>query len=197
MIFLSAVLRFIFKVYQSAMSNLRVTKLKLLYPGATIDYKTKIDPYCSIVCVKGGKLEISNCSIKSGTLIFADSSGIISIRDSFIGRNCVITSKEKVTIKPGCLIAEMVVVRDQDHFLGDLDMGQSAGKFTTGAICIEENVWLAARATVLKGVTIGPSSVVAASAVVITNVPAGELWGGIPARFIKKISSFNSIIEKG
>ena len=187
MIFLSGIFRFFFKQYQAILNLLRITKLKLMYPGATIDYKTIIGAHCDIVCVKGGKLHISNCSIKAGTHIFADANSTLSMRNCFIGRNCVVTAKESVTIMPGCLIAEMVVIRDQDHILESRDNNKSNEGFTTAPVCIGENVWLASKATVLKGVTVGTGAVIAASAVVTTSIPAWELWGGIPAKFIKKI----------
>ncbi|MBC7888529.1 MAG: hypothetical protein H7Z13_11670 [Ferruginibacter sp.] len=188
MMFISGVLRFLFYKYQAICSILRVASLNTLYPGARIDYKTNIASNCSIVCVKGGKLDISNCSIKAGTQIFADKNSIISIKDSFIGRNCVIAAKENITIKKGCLIAEMVVIRDQDHLLNASQQESREDKFITAPICIEENVWLASKTTILKGVTVGAYVVTAASAVVNTNIPAKQLWGGIPAKFIKQLT---------
>ena len=92
-----------------------------------------------------------------------------------------------INIKKGCLVAEMVVIRDQDHDFNRVNENRKKDKFRTSPICIEENVWLASKATILKGVTIGAGAVIAASAVVKTNVPAMELWGGLPAKFIKKI----------
>ena len=159
----------------------------MLYPGATIDYKTTIEKNCDIVCVKGGKLDIYNCAIKEGTQIITDKNGTISIKDTYIGRNSVIVAKNMITIKKGCLIAEMVVIRDQDHHFYKMNKTILKDKFITTPICIEEDVWLASKATILKGVTIGAGAVIAASAVVKTNVPAMELWGGLPAKFIKKI----------
>lgn len=159
----------------------------MLYPGAKIDFKTTVEKNCAIVCVKGGTLDISNCSIKEGTQIVADTNGKIFIRDSFIGRNCVIAAKNMINIKKGCLIAEMVVIRDQDHDFNSVNENRKKDKFITAPIYIEEDVWLASKSTILKGVTIGSGAVIAASAVVKSNVPAKELWGGLPAKFIKKI----------
>lgn len=45
--------------------------------------------------------------------------------------------------------------------------------------------WIGANATILKGVTIGKGSVIAAGAVITNNVPEYSVWGGIPACFIK------------
>ena len=50
---------------------------------------------------------------------------------------------------------------------------------------IEDNVWLGANVIVLRGVKIGENSVVAAGAVVVKDIPADEIWGGVPAKKIK------------
>lgn len=169
--------RFLFKQTQSLCSFLRILKLKLLYPGITIDYKTTIQSNCSIVCVKGGRLTILKSHISSGTLIKADSKSTLSIYNSFIGRNCVITAKEKIIINKDCLIAEMVVIRDQDHIIDAGEKG-SRDNFNISPIEIKEKVWIASKATILKGVTIGSHSVVAASAVITKDIPGFEVWAG-------------------
>jgi acetyltransferase-like isoleucine patch superfamily enzyme len=166
-----------------------VARLKLLYPGIIIDFKSKIHNNCSIVCVKGGKLIISNSHILFGTHILVDTNSIISIHDSFIGRNCVITAHKKIMISKGCMLAEMVVIRDQDHIV-DIVAGKKPREgFNTAPVEIGENVWIASKATVLKGVTIGQSSVVAASAVVTKDIPPYQVWGGVPAKFIKQVNN--------
>ena len=184
MVLISKICRVFFRVCQSICFFLRVIKLKLLYPEISIDFKSKIHNNCSIVCVTGGKLIISNSTILSGTHIMADVNSKVVIQNSFIGRNCVITAKKSVSIKQGCLIAEMVVIRDQDHDSSNL----SEENFISAPIIIEENVWIGSKATILKGVTIGKHSTIAASAVVTKNVPAYEVWGGIPAKFIKRVT---------
>ncbi|SRR6185312_16532585 len=187
--FISKLLRFSGRQIEQLFCLFRIVKLKLLYPGITIDFKTRIQKNCSISCVKEGRLTILKCDISSGTYIKADIGSILSIRDSFIGRNCVITSKEKVIINKNCLIAEMVVIRDQDHSMVPGNEKREIQNFNVAPIEVKENVWIASKATILKGVTIGKNSVIAASAVVTQLVPPFEVWGGIPAKFIKKINS--------
>ena len=51
---------------------------------------------------------------------------------------------------------------------------------------IEDEVWIGANVVVLKGVNIGKGAIIAAGAVVTKNIPPMEIWGGVPASFIKK-----------
>jgi acetyltransferase-like isoleucine patch superfamily enzyme len=52
-------------------------------------------------------------------------------------------------------------------------------------IRIEDNVWLGMNVVVLKGVTIGRNSVVAANSVVAHSLPANVIAAGYPARVVR------------
>ena len=52
-------------------------------------------------------------------------------------------------------------------------------------VIIEDGVWCGANITILKGVTIGRGSVVAAGAVVTKSCPPYSIIGGIPAKVIR------------
>lgn len=51
-------------------------------------------------------------------------------------------------------------------------------------LVIEDDVWIGARTTILKGVCIGRGAVVAAGAVVTKDVDPYSIVGGVPARLI-------------
>jgi acetyltransferase-like isoleucine patch superfamily enzyme len=136
--FISKISRFILRQFHAVFYFLRIIKLKLLYPGINIDFKTRVESNCSMVCIKGGKLIISNSKISFGTNIIADAGGTLSIDQSFIGRNCVITAKEKVIINKNCLVAEMVVIGDQDHITAVLNGEHKREEFETAPVEIEE-----------------------------------------------------------
>jgi acetyltransferase-like isoleucine patch superfamily enzyme len=56
----------------------------------------------------------------------------------------------------------------------------------SGSIIIEDDVWIGANTTILKGVTIGRGAVVAAGSVVNRSVPPFHIAGGVPARVIRE-----------
>ena len=68
-----------------------------------------------------------------------------------------------------------------------MDRRTSGAAPSTAAIVIGRNVWVAGMAAVLKGVTIGDDSVVAFGAVVASDVPAGVVVAGNPARVVKNL----------
>lgn len=70
----------------------------------------------------------------------------------------------------------------------DLPGYQQAMKF--GRINVKDNCFIGSNATILPGVTIGPNSIVGAGSVVTKNIPAGEVWGGNPAKFITDFESY-------
>jgi acetyltransferase-like isoleucine patch superfamily enzyme len=54
----------------------------------------------------------------------------------------------------------------------------------TTPIVIEDDVWIGHGAVILKGVTLGQGSIIAASAVVTKDVSPYSIVGGIPAKII-------------
>ena len=52
---------------------------------------------------------------------------------------------------------------------------------------IGHGVWLCARVIVLKGVTVGANTVVAAGSVVVNSLPAGVIAGGNPAKVLRSL----------
>lgn len=62
-------------------------------------------------------------------------------------------------------------------------------------VVIEDDVWVGANVTILKGVTIGRGSVVAAGAVVTKSCEPYSIIGGVPAKLIKMRFTPEQIVE--
>jgi acetyltransferase-like isoleucine patch superfamily enzyme len=111
--------------------------------------------------------------------------GVILIGQStFIGTGSFISAMNKISIGSDCLIAEYVSIRDHDHKFEIGKITNSLG-FESAPILIGNNVWIAAKATITKGVTIGDNCVIGAGAVVTRDVPEGCIALGVPARWQK------------
>ena len=91
-----------------------------------------------------------------------------------------------ITIGDCCLIGDQVAVCDCDwHEIDPSHRNRSAGPIRP--VAISNNVWLGSRVMVLKGVTIGDNSVVAAARVVTKSIPANCVVAGNPAKYIRTI----------
>ena len=62
-------------------------------------------------------------------------------------------------------------------------------------VVIEDDVWVGANVTILKGVTIGRGSVVAAGSVVNKSTPPYSISGGLPAKTIRFRFTIDEILE--
>jgi acetyltransferase-like isoleucine patch superfamily enzyme len=102
-----------------------------------------------------------------------------------IGDNSVINNGCRLDGRGGLVIGTNVNVAFDVHIYTmshDHNDPFFAGVFEP--VCIEDYVWLCSRSTVLPGVTIGRGAVVAAGAVVTSDVPPLTVVGGVPAREI-------------
>lgn len=104
---------------------------------------------------------------------------------NYFNKNIKIVCFDKIEIGNHCLFADSVHLYDHDHRFDRLDILIKDQGYTTAPIKIGNNVWLGAKVTVLKGVTIGDGVVVGANSVVTSDLPANSVCGGIPAKVIK------------
>lgn len=99
-----------------------------------------------------------------------------------------------------CFIPEGVIIAD-DVFIGPKvcftnDKYPPSGKENWGMTVVKSGAAIGAGSVILTGVCIGEKALIGAGSVVTKNVPAGEVWCGNPARFIKKIEQVNELREK-
>jgi acetyltransferase-like isoleucine patch superfamily enzyme len=180
---LSKVYRKIIYKIELLFSFFRKLHLKLMYPNIEIDSRTFISKRCSISCSNNAKLKITESYLSKGVVIKSDNVAAISINKTFIGINSVIVATKGITIKQDCLIAEMVVIRDQDHILKKGVSITNSG-LKDDFIVINENVWLAAKCTILRGSEIESGVVVGANSVVKGKLEANTVYAGIPSQKI-------------
>ena len=59
------------------------------------------------------------------------------------------------------------------------------GEYRTGPVVLGARATIGANCTILPGVTVGADAIVSAMSLVNRDVPAGEFWGGVPARRLR------------
>ncbi|MET3663742.1 sugar O-acetyltransferase [Caulobacter sp. 1776] len=105
-------------------------------------------------------------------------------RNVFVNQNCTFYDLGGLDIGDDVMIGPNVSLITSGHPLAP---SRRRDGVVAKPIVIERNVWIAAGATVIGGVTIGENSVVAAGSVVTRDVPPNTLVGGNPARVIRSI----------
>lgn len=121
-----------------------------------------------------------NFEIYTGARLFINRDAQLKLGSGYINHNLNMTCYNKIEIGHGVAISEHVTFWDSDaHHILD-------GKHIKSApIKIGDKVWIGLKATILKGVTVGEGSIIAAGAVVAKDIPPYSLAAGVPARVIK------------
>ena len=104
-------------------------------------------------------------------------------KNVFINAGCRFQDQGGIYIGDGTFIGHNVILATLNH---DLNPNTRADMYPK-PIHIGKKVWIGSGAIVLPGVRIGDNSVIAAGSVVTKNVPENVVYGGNPAKFIKKI----------
>ena len=104
-------------------------------------------------------------------------------KNVFVNFDCTFLDLGGITIDDYVMLGPKVSLLSEGHPVA----ANNRQTLTAGSIHIKKNAWIGANATILQGVTIGENAVVAAGAVVSTDVPANTVVGGIPAKHIKNL----------
>ena len=139
-----------------------------------------------LVICDGATLEINDdFKVLTGSSVIIERGGRLELNKGGLNVNSRLVVFNSVTIGKDSYLSENVTVRDSDNhsFCGS--------KNYSIPIKIGDNVLVGLNSTILKGVTIGNGSVVAANSLVNKDVPPRTLVGGIPAKVIKNEISWD------
>jgi acetyltransferase-like isoleucine patch superfamily enzyme len=123
---------------------------------------------------------------KTGLLTYLDDAEII------IGNNCnlngtMIHCNKSVIIGDYCMFGPGTKIVDNNSHRISIDILERRKPPIRLPIIIGDNVWIGMNSLILKGVTIGNNSIVAAYSVVTKDVPENVIVGGNPARLIRNL----------
>ena len=100
--------------------------------------------------------------------------------NSWVGTDAELYNLDHITIGNDVCISQHAYVCTGSH-----DRHSPTFEFDNGPIVLEDGVWLCARTTVLRGVTIGANSVVAATALVTRDIPPESVVLPTPSNVVR------------
>ena len=154
--------------------------------------------------VRGGKGSIwigDNVNINSSlaadpiggdtrTILYTRNKGHIVIEDGVGISNATLVSDSSITIGAYSNIGGGVKIYETDfHSIDSQVRLNGDSDIKSRPVVIGKRVFVGGHSIILKGVTMGDDAVIGAGSVVTKNVPAGEIWAGNPAKFIRKVKT--------
>lgn len=176
-----------------------LARFQLKLWGAHLGKKLRVDGKLRIN--SRGKIIIgNNVTINSGPIHVGGSerrtafrigkSGVFTMKDGSGMSNSTISCFKEITIGERTIIGGGCEIMDTDfHEINPLDRANKIGNIHCAPIVIGDDVFIGGLSTIKRGVTIGKGSLIGTGSLVIKNIPAHEIWGGVPAKFIKKMET--------
>lgn len=98
-----------------------------------------------------------------------------------------VTVKSGVQLWDGVTLEDNVFVGPNVTFTNDLFPRSKNPDWKLSKTVVKKGASIGANATIICGITIGEGAVIGAGSVVTKDVPAGEIWVGNPAKFLRKV----------
>lgn len=109
----------------------------------------------------------------------------LSVGDwSWIGENVWIDNLADVQIGTNCCISQGAYLCTGSH-----DWSKPTFDLIVKPICIKDGAWVAAKAVVAPGVTIGEGAVLALASAAIKDLEPWKVYSGVPAVIVKVLAS--------
>jgi acetyltransferase-like isoleucine patch superfamily enzyme len=161
--------------------NLRYRNLTLA-PGVIIKGSLKLEGRVKVNIGDGSRLG-------KHVIIYGD--GELRVGRNVSLNGACIGCETLVTINDDCLISDCYLADSDYHNLEPYLRHAPPGAKVAAPIVIERNVWIGARATIMKGVTVGENSVVGLGCVVRKSIPRNVVAIGNPQQIVKDLDSVN------
>ena len=174
---------------------------RMLRERAHVGRATRLFDGSNLAAARPDQISIGDyCHIMGEVLVIAPDARCSIGHHCSLGRDSRIWTQSSVTIGNYVLIAHMVDIHDNNsHSVDWRDRREDAvnvfernraldvSKVDAAPIVIEDDVWIGAKSTILKGVHIGRGAVIAAASLVTKDVPPFTLVAGNPARVIRTL----------
>jgi acetyltransferase-like isoleucine patch superfamily enzyme len=102
--------------------------------------------------------------------------------------NTTMVALNDIRVLEGTYIGGGCDIYDTDfHQLHPEDRASNAGEVQTRPIRIGPRAFVGGHVKVLKGVTIGEGAVVGGGSLVTKDIPPGQIWAGVPAKYVRDV----------
>lgn len=91
-----------------------------------------------------------------------------------------------LTIGNDVSIAHRVTIMTATHNYDDINIPIKKQGITIKPVSIGDNVWIGAGVTIVAGKSIGSGTIIGANSLVTKDIPMNEIWGGVPAKYLRK-----------
>lgn len=165
----------------TAYYSTKVRSQAWLNPSITVSRGCQFGQGAKLRATDGGRIRLASGVYIGPQAQLIAHGGLLNIgQDVHLGTGSIVVCQAGIDVGADTLIAEYVVIRDQDHDTSTRPVRQAG--FLTSPIRIGCDVWIGAKATILRGVSVGDRAVVGAHALVRSDVPCERLAVGVPAR---------------
>lgn len=154
---------------------------------ALIPESTIIEPLAVIYIGERGRLSLGEMNtIYPGATIRIDQGWMETGKEVSFGSGChIYEPRAGLSIGDHSMIGGGVLICGVNHGYSEQGIPMRQQPFEAAPIVIGHDVWVGMGAIILPGVTLGDGSIIAAGAVVTSDVPSGAVVSGVPARLAK------------
>jgi acetyltransferase-like isoleucine patch superfamily enzyme len=150
----------------------------------TIGSRSKLHRFCTVDAGRGTVSIGQGCTLNRYAML-QSGGGSLSLGDRVeINNYAIVNGAGGVRIGNDTLIGPGVKIISYEHGI-EPDSLIRVQSNQVRAIAIGNGVWIGANAVVLAGIEIGDGAVIGAGAVVTHDVPANEIWIGVPAKKLR------------
>ena len=121
----------------------------------------------------GGMILGKRTTTFKGVLLAVNGGRLMLGEHVFFNRNCNVVARNQISIGNHCIFGPNVSIFDHNHMFDH--NGIVLGVYKTSPIMIEDNCWIGANVTILRGTHIGEGCVIGAGAVVQGEIPAHSI----------------------
>ena len=189
--------------FNGLVGQLSLQMFRFIYPALSVGPGADVWGRFNLMIFRGGRVTIgsrlhmvsapprSAIALYSRCSLTAFPTGSIEIGDGVGLNGTAITSKKRVRIGDGTMIAPNVIIVDSDFHAQWPPESRliSDTAASDRAVTIGKNVWIGMNTVILKGSTIGDNTIIGASSLVSGVIPANVVAAGNPARVLRPLSS--------